>query len=360
MKNNKQILNQNIYEKKINFYKCEHIPFQKNNNLNNIYVNPNLNLFMRSNFIQQQYPLTRYVPRDSGFCAVFNFYIGSLMNGNINIYPDWRYYSFFNESGEPKHFCYFNTKNKRKNSWNDYFESVKFIKDEEIDISKIDLVTNCVKESNIICKKQSNLSKLIYSNKYQEWRNKGHKVFKKYIKLNKRLQQILHRDTSKFTKKMIGVHYRHPSKSCEIGEVYLNDYFKRIDKILEKDDEYKIFLATDTELGLLAFNNKYKEKIIYTKNIERLPLDNILEWAYAGHNKGKMDNVGFIKGKGYELQHIASEKRNLSTKFGDDILSDVFCLSKCNYLIHPVSNISLMVSYINPKIKMLCVNDIKN
>ena len=173
--------------------------------------------------------------------------------------------------------------------------------------------------------------------------------------MNSRLTSLIERDSKDFTDKMIGVHYRHPSKSCEIGEVYLNDYFKKLDNILI-DDDYKIFLATDTDFGLLAFKSRYGDKIIYTKNIDRLPLDNILEWAYAGHNKGKMDNVGFIEGKGYELQHIASENRNLSTKLGDDILSDVFCLSKCKYLIHPISNISLMVSYINPNIEMLCVS----
>ena len=68
--------------------------------------------------------------------------------------------------------------------------------------------------------------------------------------------------------------------------VYLNDYFKKLDNILI-DDDYKIFLATDTDFGLLAFKSRYGDKIIYTKNIDRLPLDNILEWAYAGITKVK-------------------------------------------------------------------------
>lgn len=356
--NNKQIMSEDIYELKMDVHMCEHIPFQIKNNLKNIYVNPNIDISMNSKFIDSQYPITRYIPRDSGFCAVFNFYIGALMNGNINIYPDWRYYSFFNETGEPRHFCYFNTNNKRKNTWNEYFEPIKFFKNDSTDIEKVETITDCTKESNIVCKKQSHLSKLIYSNKYDEWRKKANTVYKKYVKLNTRLTSLINRDSKDFTDKMIGVHYRHPSKSCEIGEVYLNDYFKKLDNILIEDD-YKIFLATDTDFGLLAFKNRYGDKIIYTKNIDRLPLDNILEWAYAGHSKGKMDNVGFIEGKGYELQHIASESRSLSTKLGDDILSDVFCLSKCNYLIHPISNISLMVSYINPKIEMLCVSELK-
>lgn len=355
---NNQILNKDIYDTNIDVHQCEHIPFQIKNKLENIYVNPDIDIIMKSNFIENQYPITKYVPRDSGFCAVFNFYIGALMEGNINIYPDWRYYSFFNETGEPRHFCYFNTNNKRKNSWNEYFEPVKFKKNDTIDIENVKLITNCTRESNIVCKKQSHLSKLIHSNKYDSWRLKANGVFKRYIKMNERLKSLINKDSKNFTNKMIGVHYRHPSKSCEIGEVYLNDYFKKLDNILIEDD-YKIFLATDTDFGLLAFKNRYGDKIIYTKNIDRLPLDNILEWAYAGHNKGKMDNVGFIKGKGYELQHIASEKRNLSTKLGDDILSDVFCLSKCKYLIHPISNISLMVSYINPDIEMLCVSELK-
>ena len=355
LKKNNHLLQKDIYELKMNVYMCEHIPFQVKNKLNNVYVNPNIHIEMKSKFIDSQYPITRYIPRDSGFCAVFNFYIGALMNNNINIYPDWRYYSFFNETGEPRHFCYFNTNNKRKNTWNEYFEPITFLNNDTVDIEKVENITDCTKEANIVCKKQKELAKLIHSNKYDEWRKKAHLVYKRYIKMNSRLTSLIERDSKEFTDKMIGVHYRHPSKSCEIGEVYLNDYFKKLDNILI-DDDYKIFLATDTDFGLLAFKSRYGDKIIYTKNIDRLPLDNILEWAYAGHNKGKMDNVGFIEGKGYELQHIASENRNLSTKLGDDILSDVFCLSKCKYLIHPISNISLMVSYINPNIEMLCVS----
>ena len=71
---NNHLLQKDIYELKMNVYMCEHIPFQVKNKLNNVYVNPNIHIEMKSKFIDSQYPITRYIPRDSGFCAVFNLH----------------------------------------------------------------------------------------------------------------------------------------------------------------------------------------------------------------------------------------------------------------------------------------------
>ena len=151
---------------------------------------------------------------------------------------------------------------------------------------------------------------------------------------------------------IIGVHYRHPSHSVESGDIYLQQYFNVIDSLLENMPNAKIFLASDTEFGILAFKQKYGNIVNYIENIERLDLDNILAWAFAMKKHRKIDDVGFINNKGYELQHTKSNDISQNNyKMTRDLLLEIFCLSKCDYLIHTISNIALTISYINPSIK---------
>jgi hypothetical protein len=154
---------------------------------------------------------------------------------------------------------------------------------------------------------------------------------------------------------MIGVHYRHPSNCCEQVIVLLEDYFKKIDKIIEKNKDVGIYLATDTEFGIAAFQRRYGIKLGYIEGIKRTTMDNLLEWAYA-RGVSNSDGVGFIDNKGYELQHISSrENKGGDPSLGYDVLLDVFCLAECDYFIHTVSNLSLAVSYINPDLEMIIV-----
>ena len=122
-----------------------------------------------------------------------------------------------------------------------------------------------------------------------------------------------------------------------------------------KYPEAKIFLATDTEFGIMAFKHKYGNKLTYIKDIKRLPVDNILEWAFALSNIGKSDNVGIIKNRGYELHqsNIYLDQNANYYELTANLLNEVLCLSKCNILINSTSNISLALSYISPNLEMI-------
>jgi hypothetical protein len=133
----------------------------------------------------------------------------------------------------------------------------------------------------------------------------------------------------------------------------LADYFEKIDAILEEHKTAVIYLATDTHFGVLAFVDRYGTRVKYDKDITRTSLDNLLAWAFA-RGQGATDGVGFISGKGYELQHEASANSpGGSVKMGWDVLTDVMCLCKCDWFVHTLSNLALAVSYINPDIEMV-------
>ena len=81
----------------------------------------------------------------------------------------------------------------------------------------------------------------------------------------------------------------------------------------------------------------------------RTDIDNVIEWAFSLTNK-KMDNIGLIDGKGYQIHHVSSEsKQNID--LGLDIILDVFCLARGDYLIGSQSNITLALSYIKPDLQ---------
>lgn len=145
----------------------------------------------------------------------------------------------------------------------------------------------------------------------------------------------------------IGVHYRHPSHSCEQGYVYFQDYFKIIDSL---DQTAKIFLATDNDLGVIAFKDRYGDRIVYRKEAKRTNIDNILRWAYSS-SKGKPDNQGFIDNEGFQVHYDSKP----SISMGIDVIVDTLCLARCGCFVHTISNIAQAVSYINPGIHMLTI-----
>ena len=186
--------------------------------------------------------------------------------------------------------------------------------------------------------------------KFNKWRREVNFTFKKYIFLKKEIQNKVDNVFNNINNKIISVHCRHPSAFCESGLVLLKDYYKEIDKIFKEFPDSKIFLATDSDFIISSFEFNYgKEKIIYNKDILRTDIDNIIEWAFS-LNKKNMDNIGFIDGKGYQIQHISSASK-IPIDLGLDIILDIFCLARGNYFIGAQSNITLAVSYINPDLE---------
>ena len=191
--------------------------------------------------------------------------------------------------------------------------------------------------------------------KFSEWRIKSHSLYTKHIKFKQEIiDQIDNIWTANAIKhNVIGIHYRHPSHFVESGKIYLESYFEQIDLLLQKYPESKIFLATDSCYGIYAFSEKYRDKIFYIQNIDRLSMSEFLHWVFSLVD-GKADSVGFINGKGYELHHKRVNQIN-NKNMTIDLLKEILCLSRCNQIVNTVSNIPLAISYINPYTKIITI-----
>ena len=339
---------------------CEHIGLDlklKNKHYINSSMKLPSNTFSENSMYSKE---VLFLPRDAGFFSVFNFLIG-IMSTGTKAYPFFNKKLFLKERKSNQHFCYWT---ESDNCWFDYFKPVKYCDNDNNHTNNKFLTypLSCGDEGPEEFRIPKVFKSLLTKDKelFQTWRNKIHNVYDQYIEFHPDIMQHSEQTfNSLFTKSdyIIGLHYRHPSHSVESGPIFLQQYFDEIDKILKEHQEAKIFLATDTDFGVVSFQHKYGEKIKYIKNINRLPIDNILEWAFALSKNNKTDIVGMIEGKGYELHHKTISDNNIQShySFTKDLLTEVLCLSKCNILVNSTSNISLALSYINPLIPIVTI-----
>lgn len=155
---------------------------------------------------------------------------------------------------------------------------------------------------------------------------------------------------------VISMHIRCSSHALELKEDSSLDVFdKNLIQILKnngyskENSKWRLFLATDNDVALMYFKNKYKDHVVYQNDVKRLTIEDENEYA-----KILEKNKKHIYG--YELQaRNASSEKNRNIKLAIDILTDAFLLSKAEYFLFKNSNVSTGVSYINPEIKMIYV-----
>ena len=138
---------------------------------------------------------------------------------------------------------------------------------------------------------------------------------------------------------MLGVHVRMTDKhNCtahgepEAGKpLSVELYMKHVDQYLEKHPDATIFLATDDEDCVDAFENKYRDKVIYKDAIR---------------STGETSVHHHLKGNNY--------------KKGRDVLVDCLALSRCNHLIKGISNVALNAMFFNQDLTCETLNSIYN
>jgi hypothetical protein len=314
-------------------------------------INHSNKIYIEDNMINVP---TAFVPRDAGFFSVFNFYIGTLTQG-LKSYPLWNKDELLNIHRTNDHFAYWT---ENYNCWFDYFEPIKFSPDDAIHTSDtyLKLPRYSGEQGPDEFRLPAVTKQLLKGDKekFKEWRTNVHQFFKTFIKFKSEIIDSIDNLWSKNfsdSQNIIGIHYRHPSHFIESGKIYLEDYFNQADKILEKYPDSKIFLASDSQFGIYSFLERYGDKVIYIKDIDRLSMAEFLHWAF-GLADGVADHVGFINGKGYELHHKRVKEKN-NKKMTIDLLKEVLCLSRCNQLINNISNIPLAISYMNPNIEII-------
>lgn len=326
----------------------------------NVYVNPRMT-FQHKIFVEGTlYPKPyMFIPRDCGFFSAFNYMLGMLIQG-YRIYPYFNLKKLVEKNKMNNHFYY--VTEDIDNSWFNYFEPLQFY-DDDITHTNGDflLYNNTQGELSSDEFKYPHATKMLYkSPDFQEWRYKVNTYFNMYIKpsaqITARISEI-NVDFTNIATPFIGVLVRHPAHAIETGQIYFEDYFKVIDDLLEKTPDANIYLVTDTDLAVLAFESKYKNKVFYDPQSGRASIDNILRWAFA-RGDGSIDALGMINKVGYE-HHMeqARLKKTNPISLGVDIISNTYVLAKCKWFVYIPSNISLAVSYINPSIHMIPVKE---
>ena len=301
-----------------------------------------------------------FIPRDAGFFSVFNYYIGLIYIG-IKAYPLYNRQLFLTHNGDlNKHFCYWT---QEENAWMSYLSPIVFHEGDDTHVNIMNSISQMkiTKGEQTPCEiRNPYFTKLLMTKKelWEIWRYRMNTVYTRYIhfsdKLSSRVDTFWNANVNKEKEYVIGIHYRHPSHHVESGRIYPSDYYQEVKKITtllpDKDKDVKIFIASDNDLGIMAFN--YYFDCFYMSDVERCSLDSVLEWAFARGDGGKSDAVDFIDGVGYQYHYQKCANNDYDEKHGADVICETLALSRCDYVVHGISNIALAVSYINPHVIM--------
>ena len=264
------------------------------------------------------------VQHDGGFFSNFNKVINHLVcslncYGALAIEVDW------NIKKRNKFNNFFYGTHKDGNIWEHFFEQLSFPSRLFIMRKRTDLYRD-------LSITGSNAYDLYKSG--DGWRQQYHAAFKKYIQIKPHILQEVELTYSQYLagKYCIGVHIRNNAIKGEQPDGQmppLEHYMAEIRRIIfSKKEEVKIFLATDVEEYVERFKNVFGNKIVTQKEVARLQFPTNTE-----------EGIIYLY--------------NPNLKWGEDVLKDCLLLSKCDVLVHRVSNIATAVGYINPSIPMI-------
>jgi hypothetical protein len=162
-----------------------------------------------------------------------------------------------------------------------------------------------------IIPKENQLSRLT---KEEIW----HHYYRKYIFLKEEIKAKINDFYAQRLRgnNILGLHIRKTDKRSEQAIPHDSRFIKAVNSYLSAHAEGKIFLATDCRKTLEKFEKRYGDKLIYTDA---------------------------IRGTGSMGIHFENDNKRLK---GEQILQDVYILSKCNYFIGSLStNIAYLVLY---------------
>ncbi|WP_216851096.1 glycosyltransferase [Acidisphaera sp. L21] len=196
---------------------------------------------------------------------------------------------------------------------------------------------------------------LYNSRAFASWRRQYHAVFARHIHLRPGLQaEIDAFSTQHFTGRfVIGAHVRHPSHTVEQpGAVIAHEdaYITRIRAELAKrdlgDTGWTVFLATDQDRVVDRFRAEFGDRVTYLTDVRRTrPAEDAAFDSLSAVEKNQ---------DGHQLQHlVAADRSAWSIDMAKEVVRDAWLMSRCNMLLHVVSNVSTAVSYMNPDLEMV-------
>jgi len=285
-----------------------------------------------------------YTPQNSGFFSNFNNIVSCLMNKEkkdvLKVDLSTKYLKKekgFNYSGG----------DRELNIWEVFFQPLKMKKYKNVIYKKV-IYTNDYRynSKNSLIMGQDlhnrkkyglNFGEFVYYKIWKQqhlWRNKANGLIDKYIKLK---PYMLEKIDTFFKQNMsgnnvIGVHVRHPHIKVEQPRKKVPTYKDYVTHIKNNYD-YKnsiIFLATDHNPPIKIFQQEFGSNLVYQKDVGRI-------------NQTKC------------LREMHERTSRLS--MAEDVISDCYLMSKCDSLVHIISNVALAAACINKNLKsdLICI-----
>jgi predicted RNase H-related nuclease YkuK (DUF458 family) len=157
-------------------------------------------------------------------------------------------------------------------------------------------------------------------------RKRGYFLIRKYIKIRPYVQRLVDNFYNKNLTNafLIGVHYRGTDKSSEAARTEYDQVFKALENKIKSlnGKPYKIFVATDEQNFINAVKSKFGN--IYYTNAIRSTNGAPVHYNNSSH-----------------------------FKHGLECLIDALLLARCNTLIRTASNVSNIVSMLNPTLEVI-------
>jgi hypothetical protein len=191
---------------------------------------------------------------------------------------------------------------------------------------------------------------------FQKWRELYHSHYQRHIAPNgsitARVEEahramLAHGHT-------LGVHVRHPSHAVEqpnLAMPTIERCFAQVDRYLgglghSERKSARIFLATDQELNIDMFRERYGEMMMTLTDVARTNRDEDTMFRALPH--------ALQLEAGHQIQHItAADESKWSTKMAEDVIVDAMLLARCNAVFHVTSNIATAVGFMNPRVRMI-------
>lgn len=291
----------------------------------------------------------KFIPRDGGFFSSFNFLVGEMHQGR-RLYPLYSSEEVRRLHGTVRHFAYLDP--ACPNAWFEFFEPLVYEDGDTLHTCLAE-VSALPTSSGLRAAPEFRIpaaSLALYrSADFPAWRRAVHAGVAGRIRPVAAIRAAVESLLAQMPGPRIGVHVRHPSHLVEQGRIFFSDYFAIIDRLLEAHPSASLFLATDNDLALAAFAQRYPGRLCWHDGFLRESIDDVLAWAYS-LTTGQADAMGFVSGVGFQTHYkaAAAGAGAQGLRCGREAVIDLYTLAACDDFICTTSNFTLSCAFLNP------------
>ena len=292
----------------------------------------------------------KFIPHDGGFFSNFNFLVGEMYLGRA-VYPLFSETEAIRYNKSLKHFAYVDR--GRENSWFDFFEPIAYFPGDALH-SDTAYISRLPDTWGHLAAPEFRLPaatmRLYRRDDFQDWRWAVHHAVADKLRVAPDIRVSIDDMLARMPGRRIGVHVRHPSHLVEQGSIFFDDYFLAIDRIRGEYPASSLFLATDNDLAIAAFTQRYGDAVFCYPGFIRQSIDDVLEWVYS-LSQASLDDMGFVGGVGFQTHYkLAAAGGGLDgVRAGKEAVTDVFTLAACDDFVCTASNFTLTCAFMNPR-----------